>query len=58
MLRYLLRVLCMVDLFALGLIDFANLKLSLRPAQVSVLARAGGMLFCDADTERMTFGAD
>jgi len=48
----------MVDLFARGAIDFENFKRSLRPAQVTILARAGGMLFCDADTERMAFGAD
>lgn len=56
--RYCLRMPRMVDLFARGAIDFANFRLSLRPAQVTVLARKGGMLFCDADTERMAFGAD
>lgn len=58
MFRYILRVLRMIDLFARGSIDFANFKHSFRPGQITVLARDGGMLFCDADTERMAFGVD
>lgn len=57
-LRYSLRICRMVDLFARGSIDYTNFKRSLRPGQVTVLARKGGMTFCDADTERMAFGAD
>ena len=56
--RYGLRVFRMVDLFARGRINFASLKQSLRSSQVTVLAKQGGTLFCDADTERMAFGAD
>lgn len=48
MFRYILRVFRMVDLFARGAIDFTNFKQSLRPAQVAVLARKGGVLFCDS----------
>lgn len=58
MLRYIYRIVRMVDLFARGVIDFTNFKQSLRPMQVAVLASKGGLLFCDADTERMAFGAD
>jgi len=58
MFPYLLRIPRMVNLFARGAIDFQNFKRSLRPGQVTVLARMGGTLFCDADTERMAFGAD
>jgi len=48
----------MVGLFVRREINFGNFKQALRPGQVSVLAKQGGMLFCDADTERMFFGAD
>lgn len=58
MFRYILRIIRMVDLFTRGAIDYKNFKLSLRPTQVTVLARKAGMLFCDADTERMAFGTD
>lgn len=58
MLRYCSRVARMADMLIRGSIDFLNFKRSLRPGQVTVLARNGGTLFCDADTERMFFGAD
>lgn len=58
MIRYCSRVVRMVDLFARGAIDFTNFKRSMRPGQVTVLARRGGTMFCDADTECMAFGAD
>jgi hypothetical protein len=58
MLRYTYRIVRMANLFARGVIDFTNFKQSLRPMQVAVLASKGGLLFCDADTERIAFGAD
>ena len=51
MLNYVFRICRMTDLFV-------NFMQSLRPSQVAVMTRRGGMVFCDADTERMAFGAD
>lgn len=58
MLNYLLRICRMTDLFVARAVDCSNFMRSLRPNQVAVITRRGGMVFCDADTERMAFGAD
>ena len=54
--RYACRLLRVLRLLAKRTISFRSFLQSLRPAQVSVTAREGKMIFCDRDTERMAFG--
>ena len=43
----------MTALFVARAVDCSNFIQSLRPIEVAVMTRRGGMVFCDADTERM-----
>lgn len=58
MLKYGFRICRMLDLYIGRTLDWSNFRLALRPDQVAVVTRGGGMVFCDADTERIAFGAD
>ena len=53
--KYGSRVIRALSMLCRRTISFRSFRAALRPGQVSVLARAGGMVFCDAETERAFF---
>lgn len=55
MFTYAKRLVRITAFLVRGTVDWNNLKLSLRPGQVSVLDTKNRMVFCDAATERMAF---
>lgn len=53
--KYGKRLIRMTNLLATRQVRWTDYKMALRPGQVSVMAAAGGMLFCDQETEDMFF---
>ena len=53
--KYGKRLIRMTSLLATRQVRWTDFKMSLRPGQVAVLDAAGGMLFCDEETEDMFF---
>jgi hypothetical protein len=53
--RYGQRVIRMTTLLAKGKIQWISYKMPLRPGRITVLARGGGMLFCEQEHEDMFF---
>lgn len=54
-LKYCRRVIRMTTLLAKGKIQWISYKMPLRPGRITVLARGGGMLFCEQEHEDMFF---
>jgi hypothetical protein len=55
LLWYATRVLRMMQMLVCNQVTFQRFFLALRPSMVSVQAKAGGMVFCDASDERDFF---